>query len=637
MRVLSGMPIRRRESCPNSLNPQRGPLSRCQRVMNKTLLLLAIFFLPIPAFLNGVSQVDLPSSVALPWSLSDNAISLSPPLQPAVSVRQAKEFVSVIVTLKDRANLGAVVGLNRAERNIGTVRLLQNTASTSQRSIRQLLETRRAQGQVTQVTYFWIFNGMAVTATPAVVQELAARPDVLRVTPDETIQAPPLPPAGQGQIDSFASQPNLDLTNVPALWNLGYRGQGVVVANTDTGVDVTHPDLGPKWRGGANSWFDPYGQHPTTPTDLAGSSSGHGTQTMGVMVGGQHNGAAFGLAPAAKWIAVKIFRDNGSATTAGIHAGFQWLLDPDGNPGTADAPHVVNNSWTAALGCNLEFQADLQALRAAGILPIFAAGNFGPSAASSASPANYPEAFSVGAISNSNIIKSDSSRGPSACDGTIFPEVVAPGVSIHTTDRFGLYTNASGTSIAAPHVAGGLALLLSAYPGMPVTEQENMLLNSTADLGASGPDDTYGQGRIDMLTALQSISADMSVAQTASAGSMAVGEVLTYTLTISNTGPMTTTGVVFTSTFSTQISLAFITFSQGTCSEADPVTITCTFGNMANGAAVTGEISVASTGPGMLTHTVSVASVRPDLYLENSSFTVNTTVFAQIFLPVVIK
>lgn len=101
------------------------------------------------------------------------------------------------------------------------------------------------------------------------------------------------------------------------------------------------------------------------------------------------------------------------------------------------------------------------------------------------------------------------------------------------------YLNASGTSIAAPHVAGGLALLLSAYPGMPVTEQENMLLNSTADLGASGPDDTYGQGRIDMLTALQSISADMSVAQTASAGSMAVSEVLTYTLTISNTGPMT--------------------------------------------------------------------------------------------------
>ncbi len=605
--------------------------------MKKTLLLIAIFFLPIPAFSNRAGHGEILKHPALYLALKETAARLATLPQPVIQAMQAKEFVSVIVTLKDQANLDTVVGLNRAERNLGTVRLLQDKAIISQRSIRQLLETRRAQGQITQITYFWIFNGMAVTATPAVVQELAARSDVLRITPDETIPAPPLSPAGPGQIDSFASQPNLDLINVPALWDLGYQGQGIVVANTDTGVDVTHPDLGPKWRGGTNSWFDPYGQHPTTPTDLAGSSSGHGTQTMGVMVGGQHSGVAFGVAPAAKWIAVKIFRDNGSATTTGIHAGLQWLLDPDGNPGTADAPHVVNNSWTAALGCNLEFQADLQALRAAGILPIFAAGNFGPTAASSASPANYPEAFAVGAISNSNIIKSDSSRGPSACDGTIFPEVVAPGVSIHTTDRFGFYTNASGTSIATPHIAGGLALLLNAYSPLSVAEQENLLLNSAVDLGASGPDNTYGQGRVDILAALQSISADLSITQTVSAGSITTGEALTYTLTISNTGPMTTTGVVFTSTFSAGVALDFITFTQGTCNEADPVTITCAFGSMANGATVTGEIAVTPAGPGTLSHTVKIASARPDIEVENSSSTVNSTVLEQVFLPVVIK
>ena len=78
--------------------------------------------------------------------------------------------------------------------------------------------------------------------------------------------------------------------NAPALWDRGFRGQGVVVANMDTGVDATHPDLAAKWRGGTNSWYDPNGQHPTTPTDV----SGHGTQTMGVMVGGNAGGSSVG-------------------------------------------------------------------------------------------------------------------------------------------------------------------------------------------------------------------------------------------------------------------------------------------------------------------------------------------------------
>ena len=108
----------------------------------------------------------------------------------------------------------------------------------------------------------------------------------------------------------------------------GVRGQGVVIASMDTGVDATHPDLSATWRGGGNSWFDPNGQH-ATPTDV----SGHGTQTMGVMVGRSVGGSAIGMAPDARWIAVKIFNDRGVTTTTMIHRGFQWLLDPDGEPG----------------------------------------------------------------------------------------------------------------------------------------------------------------------------------------------------------------------------------------------------------------------------------------------------------------
>ena len=155
-------------------------------------------------------------------------------------------------------------------------------------------------------------------------------------------------------------EPNLDVLGAPSLWNMGFTGQGVVVANMDTGVDVTHPDLAGSWRGGSDSWYDPSGEHTTTPVDVAG----HGTSTMGVVVGGDMGGSSIGVAPGADWIATKIFNDQGTATTPGIHAAFQWLLDPDGNAATSDAPNIVLGSWTFANpGCDLTFEPDLEALR----------------------------------------------------------------------------------------------------------------------------------------------------------------------------------------------------------------------------------------------------------------------------------
>ena len=139
------------------------------------------------------------------------------------------------------------------------------------------------------------------------------------------------------------------------------------------------------------------------------------------MVGGDEGGTSIGMAPDAKWIAVKIFNDRGVATTGGIHLGFQWLLDPDGNPSTADAPNVVNNSWTmSTFGCNVEFQLDLRSLRAAGIVPVFAAGNFGPGASTSSEPREQSGGTRRSERSNnSDVIDSSSSRGPSACDQSV--------------------------------------------------------------------------------------------------------------------------------------------------------------------------------------------------------------------------
>ena len=438
------------------------------------------------------------------WAQSGNEAAgrIAPALQATLAALPATAQVTVVVRLQGQPALPKMAALRREERLPQVVKGLQARAEASQRGVRAWLDKRQASGQVREVIPLWIANALAVTATPDVIRDLAARPDVLRITPNEQFHAPTARAAESSA--EMAIEPNLAAIHAPALWALGILGQGVVVASMDTGVELSHPDLVAQWRGGANSWYDPNREHSNTPTDV----DGHGTWTMGVILGRSPDGTRTGVAPAAQWIAVKIFNDAGVATTVGIHQGFQWLLDPDGNPDTPDAPHVVNNSWSFEFpGCNTEYLADVQALEAAGIVPLFAAGNTGPASNSSVSPANYPEAFSVGAVDSNNALYLYSSRGPCFCGGSkVYPDLVAPGVLVRTTDRFQLYYRASGTSLAAPHAAGALALLLSAQPGLTVTQQREALRRSALDLGASGPDDLYGYGYLDVLGAYRWLS-----------------------------------------------------------------------------------------------------------------------------------
>jgi hypothetical protein len=461
--------------------------------------LLGIFLISviILSFLNAQGSAQAGSaSVTDMRVLNPVENRITPDLQSTLNQMQQNEMITVIVTLRQQADLSRLSSKNRKVRLGDVVRALHSTADVTQKPLKALLNSRRVNGKVKDFSPLWIINGFSVTADSSVINELAQHPNVLSISPDKTDIIP---------VTYAPSEANISAINAPALWNLGYTGQGIVVASLDSGVDASHPDLSSRWRGGTNSWFDPYGQHPSTPVDL----SGHGTWTMGAMLGGDSGGTTIGVAPDARWIAAKIFNDQGSATATAIHLAFQWVLDPDGNPGTPDAPQVVNNSWTYGNpGCNLEFELDLQSLRAANILPVFAAGNGGPSGNTSFSPSNNPSAFAVGAINNTGSIYAYSSRGPSACagDGPTFPDVVAPGVNIHTTDLYGGYFYASGTSLSTPHVTGALALLLSAYPDLSATSQENALTQSAVDRGVVGPDNVYGKGSVDALAAFNLIS-----------------------------------------------------------------------------------------------------------------------------------
>jgi subtilisin family serine protease len=422
--------------------------------------------------------------------------NIDPGLQTALQSRLPDEELPVIIKLSERAQTGLIRDNDRRIRRYKIIRELKDKASMTQVLLKGFLEGRNARKMRT----LWIINSISVTIPARVVAEIAAFPKVESIGLDYPIKSPVTTYAV-----SALPEWNIAAVKAPDVWNLGHRGTGVVVANVDTGVDLFHPDLQGKWRGGANSWYDPNGEH-ATPYD----SNGHGTSTMGIMTGGSEGGTAIGIAPEAQWIAVKLFNDAGGSSLSRVHEAFQWLLDPDDNPATDDAPDVVNASWgllNSSGQCIADFQTDIQNLRAAGIAVVFSGGNSGPQVNTSESPANNAGSFAVGATDGDNLIASFSSRGPSACGGDIFPHVTAPGVNIRTSDLtaggviLNSYAYVSGTSFAAPHVAGAIALLLSAFPGATVDEIESALRQSASDYGAPGSDNEYGFGFINILAA----------------------------------------------------------------------------------------------------------------------------------------
>jgi serine protease AprX len=421
---------------------------------------------------------------------------IDPQLETRLQALDPGHEIDVIVVLTEQVKLDKIKQKDKAKRRYETITALKSLADKAQKPIKDFLKAKKAN----KIEPFYIFNGLAATIRADAIEELAALPGVDSISLDDTLEIPVTT-----STNSLQPAWNVNATRAPEMWAMGFTGSGVVIAGMDTGVDVNHPDLAAKWRGGNNSWFDPNGEH-ATPYDM----DGHGTQTMGVMVGGDASGTAIGIAPDAQWIAVKIYDDAGSASFSDIHLGFQWLLDPDGDPGTNDSPDVINNSWglrNNVDGCITEFQSDIQVLKAAEIAVVFAAGNEGPYPYTSISPANYPESMAVGSVDAVFAVQNTSSRGPSACDDSIYPEVVAPGVNITTPNLTygGLfpdsYATVSGTSFAAPHVAGAMALLHGADPQTTVANLETSLAQAAVDLGTAGPDHDYGNGFIDVMEA----------------------------------------------------------------------------------------------------------------------------------------
>jgi len=412
---------------------------------------------------------------------------------------------SFLVYLSAQADLSGAYAIDDWEaRGRYVFERLQETARASQAGLLQVLQVRQASADVVEFRPYYIVNAIGVSAGVGTLDALSARPDVAFI---EAMRVYPLPEPIEGDpIGTLAVEWGVQRIGADRVWaEFGVRGQGIVVANIDTGVLYTHPALDGQYRGAITgshdyNWFDPSGS--TAPFD----NNGHGTHVMGTMVGDDGGSNQIGIAPQATWIAAKGCASN-SCSSQDLLASAEWILAPypiGGSPSNGDPsrrPNVVNNSWGGA-GGDLWYQQSVQAWRAAGIFPAFAAGNSGPSAGSIGSPGDYAESFASGATDNNDAIASFSSRGPSSLTSETKPDVSSPGYNIRSAWNNGGYSTISGTSMASPHTAGCVALIRSANTALSVTQVEDLLTSTALDLGAAGPDTTFGFGRINCYAAV---------------------------------------------------------------------------------------------------------------------------------------
>ncbi|MEU4380048.1 S8 family serine peptidase [Micromonospora echinofusca] len=413
------------------------------------------------------------------------------------------------IRFKDRADLGEAAAIKDwAKRGTAVADALKKTAANSQSKIRAELD-----GSGTKYETFWATNAIKVSGgSLTMAQSFAAHAEV------EGLYAPvayEVPEVTKGTDEKTVNALEWGVANINAddVWSqYGVKGAGITVANIDTGVQFNHPALVNSYRGNNGdgtfdhnyNWFRAAGSC-AAPCD----TNGHGTHTMGTMAGA--DGAnQIGVAPEVKWIAA-----NGCCPSdAALVTSGQWMLEPTDlngqNPDASKRPNIINNSWGTTLPSNDPFMEDVTlAWTASGIFGVWSNGNSGSACQTSGSPGSLVSNYSAGAYDVNNNIASFSSRGAGQ-NGEIKPNIAAPGVNVRSSIPGSGYASYNGTSMAAPHLAGAIALLWSAAPALvgDVTATRALLDDSATDKadaqcgGTADDNNVFGEGRLDALALL---------------------------------------------------------------------------------------------------------------------------------------
>ncbi len=458
---------------------------------------------------------------------------IGPELQQRLTKAQADERLPVHVVLEeqfDRDLLNSLVdGMPRPQRRAEVARILREYSAEQQAGLLAYLASTDAQN----VQTFWVVNAVYCEATPAVIQQLAERPEASYVDYDR-VHCPDLPEPEQQNEGTEEITWGVDKIDAPAVWALGYTGQGVVCGHIDTGCDYTHPDLADHLWTDANyphhGWDfenndnDPMDQH------------GHGTHTAGTVASDGSAGTQCGVAPDAKMMICRVKSNVDSAGQSQLWAAVEFCVSPPLSPSNGADLYTMSMGWQISWGPNQSTWRTLaNNVNAAGLSQIVAAGNergISPPNACRC-PGNVPPPWwnpqntgtgalsgivSIGATDSNDSIAYFSSPGPVTWSsvapfndyayppGLTRPDVSAPGVSVKSCKIGGGYQDMDGTSMATPHVAGTVCLMLSKNPELMPDEVDSILELTAVDRGATGKDNDYGAGRIDALAAVNYVT-----------------------------------------------------------------------------------------------------------------------------------
>lgn len=329
-----------------------------------------------------------------------------------------------------------------------------------------------------------VFAGASVRTPQPLIASIAALPYVARVHDDDRM----------GVRGDRSTRAITAATYARA--NAG--GEGIVVAVIDTGIDYNHPALGggfgPSFKvvGGwdfANDDADPMDDH------------GHGTHVSGIIAG--HGEGVAGIAPGVSLLAYKALAASGFGSKSDILAAVERAVDPDENGDPSDHADIVNVSLGGAGTESDPLTQAIETAIASGVVFCVAAGNTFDYF-SIGVPGNAPSAITIGAIDDAGMMAAFSSKGPTAQSMGLKPDVVAPGVNISSAQLGGSVVSHSGTSMAAPHVAGVAALLLAAHPDWTPAAIKSAIVNTAHVLGNEVM--IEGAGKVD---AARAASADV--------------------------------------------------------------------------------------------------------------------------------
>ncbi|MEN8207825.1 MAG: S8 family peptidase [Candidatus Fermentibacteria bacterium] len=426
----------------------------------------------------------------------------------------------------------ATQGMTRDERRIFAAGVMKDRAEEAQAGILTELSLYGSES-VQDVHPFWIVNAIAVSLSAEVIEEIAIRDDVLFIrmlnTENALIEPVDIHPTTHEELTDAVAW-GVSQINAPDVWALGYNGSGVLVSIVDTGVNHAHWDLH------NNMWHDTaagyhYGWDFENNDGDPMDSNGHGTHCAGSVAGDGTAGTETGVAPGATIMGLRVANSATPSTEIQMWDAFQFSIDHGAD--------VISTSmgWLQSWDPDrVSWRESEENVLAAGICHSIAAGNEGGNISTYGdirTPGDCPPPWihpdqttsgglsavvTVGATDNADNIASFSSVGYSTWmfdapwfdyndtspnNGLIDPDISGPGVDIVSCNLTASgYTTMSGTSMATPHLAGCMALVLSANPSLSPAVVDSILEVTALDLGASGKDNVYGSGRVDVYQAV---------------------------------------------------------------------------------------------------------------------------------------